>query len=200
MSSREKILSAVSANQPELARLPKLSALRRDVPGSLEKFGTMLKSVGGSIYHVHNYDEVIKILKSSHGEKKKIISAFSEIGAHYDEHVLESPKISDLSEIDIAILKGRFGVAENGAVWLTDQEMRRRALPFICQHLAIVVQSDSIVPTMHEAYNLIGKTTYGFGTFIAGPSKTADIEQSLVIGAHGPRSMAVFLLFNDTNH
>jgi L-lactate dehydrogenase complex protein LldG len=85
-------------------------------------------------------------------------------------------------------------VAENGAVWLSDEVMGQRVIPYICQHLGVVVRAESIVPTLHEAYDIIGEGTYGFGGFIAGPSKTADIEQALVLGAHGPLSMAVFIL------
>ena len=72
--------------------------------------------------------------------------------------------------------------------------MHQRAVPFICQQLAVVVSAKTLVATMHQAYDLIGEADYGFGTFIAGPSKTADIEQSLVLGAHGPKSMIAFLL------
>ena len=72
--------------------------------------------------------------------------------------------------------------------------MGQRIIPYICQHLAVVVRVDSLVPTLHEAYEIIGEGTYGFGGFIGGPSKTADIEQALVLGAHGPLSMAVFVL------
>jgi len=75
--------------------------------------------------------------------------------------------------------------------------MGQRALPFITQHLAVIVNARNIVATMHDAYSSIGITNQGFGAFIAGPSKTADIEQSLVIGAHGPRSMSLFLVNED---
>jgi L-lactate dehydrogenase complex protein LldG len=88
-------------------------------------------------------------------------------------------------------------VAENGAVWLTEQVMGQRIIPYICQHLAVVVTEASIVPTLHEAYQQIGEGQYGFGAFIGGPSKTADIEQALVLGAHGPVSMTVFILKNE---
>ena len=196
MNSREKILSAVIANQPDLVQLPDLSSFERNAPGSLEKFAEVLKLVGGLVYYVSSYAEVGKTLLSIHGENKKIISAVNEVAAYYDNEFLIAAKTADMQDVDIAILKGRFGVAENGAVWVTEKEMRQRALPFICQHLAVIVDGDNIVATMHDAYDLISKTDYDFGSFIAGPSKTADIEQSLVIGAHGPRSMSVFVMRN----
>ncbi len=47
---------------------------------------------------------------------------------------------------------------------------------------------------MHEAMLEIENFNEGYGVFISGPSKTADIEQSLVIGAQGPLSLTVFLI------
>jgi L-lactate dehydrogenase complex protein LldG len=72
--------------------------------------------------------------------------------------------------------------------------MGDQALPYICEHLALIIHSDSIVATLQDAYNKISNADYRLGTFIAGPSKTADIEQSLVLGAHGSKSLLVFLL------
>ena len=72
--------------------------------------------------------------------------------------------------------------------------MGQRVSPFIPQYLAIIVNKKDIVPFMQQAYERIGDLDYGFGTFIAGPSKTADIEQSLVLGAHGARGLTVFLM------
>jgi L-lactate dehydrogenase complex protein LldG len=83
-------------------------------------------------------------------------------------------------------------VAENGSIWVTDRAVRHRALFFIVQHLALVIPAHSIVHNMHQAYDRLELGGAEFGVFIAGPSKTADIEQSLVIGAHGPRSLTVF--------
>jgi len=97
-------------------------------------------------------------------------------------------------DVELAVIKAHFAVAENGAVWLTDELMCQRIIPYICQHLAVVISADSIVPTLHEAYEKIGAGDYGFGGFIGGPSKTADIEQALVLGAHGPLTMTVFIL------
>ena len=72
--------------------------------------------------------------------------------------------------------------------------MTNRLLPFICQHLVIVLDANKIVANMHEAYRQITIDKEGYGVFLAGPSKTADIEQSLVIGAHGARSVSIYIL------
>jgi L-lactate dehydrogenase complex protein LldG len=94
-----------------------------------------------------------------------------------------------LAEVEVLEIDGEFGVAENGAIWLTEDALPHRVAPFICQHLVINVKK--IVPHMHAAYEELGKVNSGFGLFLSGPSKTADIEQSLVIGAHGARSLTV---------
>ena len=97
-------------------------------------------------------------------------------------------------DIELAVISAGFAVAENGAVWLTEELMGHRIIPYICQHLAVTVCAADIVPTLHEAYERIGIGEYGFGGFIGGPSKTADIEQALVLGAHGPLTMTVFIV------
>jgi L-lactate dehydrogenase complex protein LldG len=104
-----------------------------------------------------------------------------------DPHLLEG--------VDVAVVPGEFGVAENGAVWLTDAVLKeRRAVLFVTQHLVLVLSARELVHTMHDAYARLRLGTPGFGLFIAGPSKTADIEQALVIGAHGARSATIVLV------
>jgi len=87
-------------------------------------------------------------------------------------------------------------IAENGAIWVTEKNMGNRILPFSCEQLILVIEETNIVNNMHEAYNLLNVAEDGYGVFIAGPSKTADIEQSLVIGAHGRISFKVFIINN----
>ncbi len=100
-----------------------------------------------------------------------------DLAAISDPHALET--------IDFAVLPGIFGVAENAAIWVTDRGLPLRALFFIVQHLALVLPAGEIVDNMHQAYERIQFDRAEFGAFIAGPSKTADIEQSLVIGCMG---------------
>ena len=103
-----------------------------------------------------------------------------------DPHLLEG--------LGLAVLPGALAVAENGAVWVPGDAFRPRAAFVVAEHLALVVSATDVVHDMHEAYRRVSFPGAGFGTFIAGPSKTADIEQALVIGAHGARSCTVFLV------
>ena len=98
-----------------------------------------------------------------------------------------------LTAIDLAILQGKTGIAENGAIWISDKDTDIRALPFVAEHLVVLISRKDLVNNMYDACTRIDFST-GYGVFISGPSKTADIEQSLVIGAHGPRSHTVIIV------
>ncbi|MFM1912728.1 MAG: hypothetical protein RIR51_566 [Bacteroidota bacterium] len=97
-----------------------------------------------------------------------------------------------LEDLDLLGIEAQLGVAENGAVYLNEDSLAHRVSPFICQHLVIFLSKATILNNMHEAYETI-KEESGFSLFLAGPSKTADIEQSLVIGAHGSRSTLIVI-------
>ena len=199
MSSRGKILSAVRANQPELTALPDVEPLKAysSQENLLGQLTTVATNIGAKVYEIKNLDEVKTVIQNNFGSGKRLVSTLSELGDIADTNEYLSVLPVQLADVELAILQSGLAVAENGAIWITEDQMGQRVLPFITQHLAIVVKTKNIVATMHDAYGSIGITTQGFGAFIAGPSKTADIEQSLVIGAHGPRSMSLFLLSED---
>jgi len=121
-----------------------------------------------------------------------IINAVPELGEITPEvHNLTAVQLEKLEKIYV---KGTLGVAENGAVWVYESHLLNRLTAFICQHLVLIINKKDIVGTLHQAYEKIEVNKEGFGLFIAGPSKTADIEQSLVIGAHGSRSTTVYVI------
>jgi L-lactate dehydrogenase complex protein LldG len=192
--SRDTILAAVAANQPASMPLPDISFLKGDTTNVAENFTTTLTAIGGKVFNVTGFDEIKPLIQQHFDTGKRVVSTLTELSDIAEINRGEAMDPHTLEDIELTIIKAHMAVAENGAVWVTEEIMGQRVLPFICQHLAVVVNADSVVPTMHEAYQKIGAGVYGFGTFIAGPSKTADIEQSLVLGAHGPRSMTVFLL------
>ena len=98
----------------------------------------------------------------------------------------------DLNGTDVGVVYGQIGVAENGCVWIP-QDMKEKAVCFISEYLVIVLPKSSIVNNMHEAYDHICMPKTGLGTFISGPSKTADIEQALVMGAQAARGVTVVI-------
>ena len=159
----------------------------------VQKYIEVFKTIGGSAYSVDDIAAVKILIKEHFDVTKRVVTTLPEmtdmaelLSADIDPHSYE--------DIELAIIRAHFGVAENGAVWLTDEVMGLRIIPHICQHLAVIISEDSIVPTLHEAYEKIGAGDYGFAGFIGGPSKTADIEQALVLGAHGPLTMTVFIV------
>ncbi|TVP46236.1 MAG: L-lactate dehydrogenase [Mongoliibacter sp.] len=186
MNSREHILSKIKAIPRDEKPLPKIPDFSFE--GDLaEKFTQSIQFNKGEIVGAGDLAGII-----AQNKFKKILSLVSSFEALANT---ELPADShQLKDLDLAIIEGQFGVAENAAIWLTDENMGLRALPFITEHLVIVLKKNSLVTNMHEAYKKISLAHSGFGLFIAGPSKTADIEQSLVIGAHGAKSLRVVLM------
>jgi L-lactate dehydrogenase complex protein LldG len=193
MNSREKILASVKESQPEFSALPEIKSRDADSVILIEQYCSVLQGIGGSVHIVNSEDEMLTALSKRFGGNARKISVGIKLNNFTSDFNLNEDPHS-LEDTELAIIRGHFGVAENGSIWVTEEQMGLRALPFICQHLAVVFFAEDIVANMHEAYDRIGNSTHSFGTFIAGPSKTADIEQSLVLGAHGPMSMSVFLL------
>jgi L-lactate dehydrogenase complex protein LldG len=193
MTTREKILQAVLQNQPPVSPLPDVSLFKGDRNGIVQKYMDVFKTIGGSSFLVDDLSAVKLSVAENFDTSKRIVTTLPELTDQF-ELVSTSVDPHSYSDVELAIIRAHFSVAENGAVWLTGELMGQRIIPYICQHLAVIVTAESIVPTLHEAYQLIGAGDYGFGGFIGGPSKTADIEQALVLGAHGPLSMTVFIL------
>ncbi len=193
MSTREKILGEVLQNQPPSLPLPDISGFRGEAQGVVQRYKAVFESIGGSVFLVDDFAAIQTIIHTNYDTEKRIATTLLELTESF-EAIVPNVAPHTYEDIELAIIHGHFAVAENGAVWLSDELMGQRIIPYICQHLAVVVRAESIVPTLHEAYDIIGEGTYGFGGFIGGPSKTADIEQALVLGAHGPLSMAVFIL------
>lgn len=138
-------------------------------------------------------ERIASIVRRTYPEARRIASNLPEAAscATFNPDELEDPR--DLAGTDVAIVRGAFGVVENGAVWIP-RAFRHKAMLFIPEALVILLDRKQIVCNMHEAYAREDFDTYDFGSFIAGPSKTADIEQALVIGAHGARDVTVILL------
>lgn len=193
MTSKEKILNSIRENNiVKDVKLPSYENFGIKFDNKFETFSTMLESVGGKALVIEKED-LDKTIKELYPDEKIIASNvdFCSLG-NFDSNSQDDAH--NLKDIDLAIVKGNFAVAENGAIWMKDETNRHRALYFIAQNIVIVINENEIVNNMHEAYEKLSFEKAGFGVFISGPSKTADIEQSLVIGAHGPKSGYVIFI------
>ncbi len=193
-TSRQAILDKLRSYSVASEPLPLVDRQQlTEFQDPIEKFGELLRLVGGQLHQVQDTAEIETILRSiaSFRDTQQIASLVpGVVGGNIDPSTISDPH--DLAPLDWVIVPGEFMVAENGAVWVDGNRLPHRVLLFIAQYMAIVVRRDQIVNNMHEAYTRIGCPQPGFGIFVSGPSKTADIEQSLVMGAHGCRTLHVF--------
>lgn len=197
---KPRIMQAIRAQAVPPADLPELNQTWITFADRRVQFAEMLQSVGGQCAFVERREQIADVLRShsAFANAQKTVSLVLEATGNVQLESIIDPH--GLEDVDIAILPGQFAVAENAAVWITDLGIKHRAVYFVVQHLVLVIDGNEIVHNMHEAYQRLRLGERGFGAFISGPSKTADIEQSLVIGAHGPRSLLVICVGTAGEH
>ncbi len=195
MSNKEDILKKYRANVREKFDMPDLSDIKAiTYPDPLVQFIKMTESVGGHVIEVKEGQDINELVKEMYPDAKEIASNLPEVTI-----ATRNPdtvgRARDLNGTDVGIIRGLFGVAENACVWIP-QTMKEKAVCFISENLVILLPKSQIVHNMHEAYKRIkfDETYDGYGTFISGPSKTADIAQVLVMGAQAARSATILLL------
>ena len=193
MSKKEDILSKYRSNIKQRFDMPDLTDIQGiTYPDPLVQFISMTESVGGKVVEVEPGQDINVLIKELYPEAKEIASNLPEITiATRNPDTCGSPQA--LNGTDVGVVRGVFGVAENACVWIP-QTMKEKAVCFISENLVILLDKKQIVNNMHEAYKRLEFNDYGYGSFISGPSKTADIAQVLVMGAQAARSATVLLI------
>lgn len=190
--SKRQILTAIRNHKPTgQAPLPLIPAFPEKRVDAVETFMAVSEAGGSRVIRIAGLESLQAALNARFPDAGAVASPLPAAAGTVPLDPVESP--AALEQVEVAVIRGRVGVAENGAIWVTESDCIHRVLPFICQHLAIVLEAAAIVPDMHAAYARIQVDEEAFGLFIAGPSKTADIEQALVIGAQAARSLTIFL-------
>lgn len=191
MSSKNDILGNVKRHIQYGYDMPNIDIKAITYIDKISRFTEMSSFVGGQAITVKEGEDISTVIRSLYPEAKTIASNLSDISiATFNPDDTTNP--ANLNGTDLAIVKGEIGVAENGCVWIP-QNVKEKALYFISEYLVIILDRANIVNNMHEAYEKIAMNDHGFGVFISGPSKTADIEQALVVGAHGAKGVTVIL-------
>ena len=196
MSTKDEILQRLRSNTREQYAMPDLSQLTPitfddPVAEFIRKTTTI---AGAKLLEMKAGDTLDAVVYRAYPDAKVIASNVPGVEAQLNP---DTATIDELEKADIGVIEGKIGVAENACVWIP-QAMKERAVCFASEQLVIVLRRDAIVNNMHEAYARIAASQeffqeYKFGTFISGPSKTADIEGALVYGAQAARGVTVVL-------
>ena len=203
MSNKEDILKRYRANVQQKYDMPDLSDIKAiTYPDPLVQFIAMSENVGGHVIEVKGDRTVDGLIRELYPDAKEIASNLPEVTIA-TRNPDEVGRARDLNGTDVGVIRGLFGVAENGCVWIP-QQMKEKAVCFISENLVILLPKSQIVNNMHEAYRRLRERDpksgldlfdeYGYGSFISGPSKTADIAQVLVMGAQAARIVTILLL------
>ncbi len=195
MSAREQILKTLRENTRESYDMPDLDALAPiTFPDPLAEFiHKTTTTAGARLIELNDGDDLNAVIRQAYPDAKVFASNVAGVQADINPDTVED--VRELMKVDVGVVEGSIGVAENACVWVP-QTMVEKAVCFISENLVILLKKSEIVNNMHEAYKRIrfDEKYDGYGTFISGPSKTADIAQVLVMGAQAARSATILLL------
>jgi len=193
MTGRENILNAIKENKPtsnlELPALPSYSSPISKEDG-LQLFTKNLTDNAAVVKMIETRDQISDLILHQWHDP-------SHIHAPLIPYLHNTPATPEAAAtLDIALVKGNIGVINNGAIWVHDRSLEHRSVAFLPKYLVIWIETKDLVYNLHEAYAKINPFDFGYGVWISGPSKTGDIEQALVIGAHGPLEVMVLIQSN----
>lgn len=198
---KEDLLAKLRANTHKQYDMPDMSTIKGiTYDDVVNQFVSMTKSVGGNVIMAEHDESISNVVRRAYPDAKVFACNMPEITLSQDANagykIINPDTVAEANELngtDVGIARGTVGVAENGCVWIP-QTMKEKAMLFISEYLVILLRKADIVNNMHEAYERINMDDrYNFGTFISGPSKTADIEQALVMGAQAARGVTVVI-------
>jgi L-lactate dehydrogenase complex protein LldG len=206
-AARRAILDAVRSARPPEVAAPDVRSTVRGFPTPVgtpaDRFRGALRAAGGIVTDTTS-DELPRAMAQAAGTAARVWSTVEGIestvvpgvapGVTY--RVTAAGRARELEDLDLFICRAVLGVAENGAVWLPMTRRAERAALFLASQVIVVLDLETVVSDFHAAYAILDLGAHPFGVFVAGPSKTADIEQSLVVGAHGPKEFHVILVEN----
>lgn len=191
MNAKEEILGRLRSNTHETFDRPVLDFKKREFEDPVSQFiETATTTAGAKVVELETGDDLNQKIREVYPDAKTFASNLSEIHATYNPDTVAEAR--DLDGVDVGIVRGGVACAENACIWVP-QTMKERVVCFIPEYLVIIIKRQNIVSNMHQAYEHVQFTDYGFGTFISGPSKTADIEQALVYGAQAARGVTILI-------
>jgi L-lactate dehydrogenase complex protein LldG len=194
VSARDDLLASIRKNRPQVTRpLPDVPLFDARLPASLlSEFKENLERMGGLFLDPPAAGDVLAPVRTKIAGAKVVCSTVPEIAGNRDIAAVREP--GELADVDFAIVRAAFAVAETGSVLLSDSELRVNAVAYLAQHLIVLLDPADIVVNIHHAYRRPEFRSRRYAAFHTGPSATADIEGVLIHGAQGVRSLSVLPL------
>jgi L-lactate dehydrogenase complex protein LldG len=200
MSSRDEILTSIRKNLPRVDRpLPDIPLFDDSPPASLlSAFKDSLQQMGGVFLDPPALGDMLAPVRAKIADAKIVCSTVPEIAGNRDIAGVNKPQ--DLADVDFAVVRASFAVAETGSVLLSDADLRVNAVAYLAQHLIVLLDPTEIVVNLHHAYRRPEFRDRHYASFHTGPSATADIEGVLIHGAQGVRSLSVLPIAQATGN
>lgn len=194
LGAKQRVLDNIRKYTTERCSQPNISAFRGiEYADKVEQFKKIIAAVGGEVIDWVTNISLGEMVQRVFPDCQRIISDIN-LGLAHTQTVEQAGNAQAMNGTDLFVLTSPLGVCENGYCFVQQSHEWRSQL-FISENLLFVLDRKDLVHNMHEAACRMREMQVDaeFSGFIAGPSKTADIEQSLVMGAHGARGVKVLL-------
>jgi L-lactate dehydrogenase complex protein LldG len=189
MSARDQILGRVRAalgnpRAPEAAPTVMLAVPPVGAEERLTQFKIALEKLAG---HVHTARD--------ESDAAEIIRTVVENRSVYSTHPLIASSTSDVSAAEVGVTGAAYALADTGSLVMLSSGEERLASLLPPVHIS-VLKREQILTTLDELFTLLPQPANQNASMvvITGPSRTADIEQILVRGVHGPGELHVVLI------
>jgi L-lactate dehydrogenase complex protein LldG len=162
--------------------------MANDLPAS---FATNARALGTDVVAT-TLQELPASLRSAAGDPGQSAAMSRELAEALPELVEIASTEPDMPEVALSL--GRLMIADTGSVLLAERAHRDRVIRCVAARHLVVVPAEAVVATMADAAPELRRAIANgctYATFVSGPSRTADIEKVLTIGAHGPRALVV---------
>ena len=189
MATREAFLAKVREAQPAARPRPDVP-LFASAGGDLRaRFTTALQAMGGTCVEASAAGDVLALIRERFGDAASVASATPEVPG--TRVITAETEPASLQDIDVGVVRGRFGVAETGSAWFSEREYVVNSLGYIVQHLVVLLDPAQLLDGLQDVYRRDDFRDARYAALVTGPSATADIEGVLIRGAQGVRSLTV---------